>query len=508
MNRTRSQFWMLIFPGRGLRAMGALTFSMFMFALLLPAGVPTDLRAQDAAPAYVELGAEQLDQLVAPIALYPDSLVGQVLTASTYPDQIAAADGWLSQKMGLPPDQRAAAADSMPWDPAVKALTAFPSVLDNLAKNSAWTSQLGNAYYNQPGDVMNAVQALRSQAHDSNKLVTTAQQRVVVDAGVVSIVPVAAEVVCVPYYNPWVIWGPMFVAYPGFVAIAPPPGIVVGVGVAFFPGISIGFYAGFDWGFAAWAPVWGGGVVAFHGATYVSHSVTVVNHGHFGGHDAGAFEHGGRGVPSGYHASAHAGSARTAAANSHSGSGRAGSAHSGAGGAQARSNGLSHAGSGAQARSSFSPHANSGSQARNNFSSQHANGAAQSRSNFASRSNGGTQARNGFSSSRTSNGSQSRNIFSSSRTTSGAAARNNFSSSNAARGGQGRSGVSSSSAQASSMQGRNNLSSRMGGGMQGRNSFSSSRMGAGMQARNNFSAPRMGGGGGAPRMGGGGGRRR
>jgi hypothetical protein len=156
MNRKRLAQWTLISTCKTLRAMIAL-----IVALLL-AGAQAELHAQETAAAYVELGAEQLDQLVAPIALYPDSLVGQVLTASTYPDQIGAADAWLNENMGLPPDQRASAADSMPWDPAVKALTAFPSVLGNLAKNNAWTSQLGNAYYNQPGDVMNAVQALRS----------------------------------------------------------------------------------------------------------------------------------------------------------------------------------------------------------------------------------------------------------------------------------------------------------------------------------------------------------
>jgi len=491
MTRTNSQQTLMY---RALHRMTTL-----LIALVLLAGVQKGLFAQEAAPAYVELGAEQLDQLVAPIALYPDSLVGQVLTASTYSDQIAAADSWLNQNMGLPPDQRAAAADSMPWDPAVKALTAFPSVLNNLARNNAWTSQLGNAYYNQPGDVMNAVQALRSQAHDSNKLVTTAQQRVVVEEGVISIVPVAAEVVCVPYYNPWVIWGPMFVAYPGYVAIAPPPGIVVGVGVAFFPGISIGFYSGFGWGFAAWAPVWGGGVVAFHHATYISHSVTVINHGHFGGHDRGAFEHGGRGVPAHYHAAAHAGSARAAAANSHSRSGNgAGSAHSGT---QARGNGASHAGGTAQSRSSFSSHSNSGARAKNSFSSSRTNGGAQSRSNFASQPNSGVQGRNSFSSSRT---------------TSGAQARNNFSS-HASSGGQSRNSFSSHPAQARNSfasrmgggQARSGGSSRMGGGMQSRNNFSS-RMGGRAPARNNFASARMGGGGG--HMGGGvrmgGGRRR
>lgn len=492
MNRKRVHLWKLVSLCRARHVITAL-----MVAALLFAGGRTDLCAQQAAPAYVELAAEQLDQLVAPIALYPDSLVGQVLTASTYPDQIAAADAWLNENMGLPPDQRAASADTMPWDPAVKALTAFPSVLSNLAKNNAWTAQMGNAYYNQPGDVMNAVQALRSQAHDSNTLVTTPQQRVVVESGVISIVPVAAEVVSVPYYNPWVIWGPMFVAYPGFVAIAPPPGIVVGVGVAFFPGIPIGFYAGFDWGFTAWAPVWGGGVIAFHDATYVSHSVTVVNHGHFGGHDRGAFEHGGRGVPTGYRAAAHAGAARTAAANSYSlSSSRSESARSGSvGGAQSRSSGPSHAAATAQSRSSFSsPSPNNGRQAKNNFSSQRPNAGAQSKSNFASRPNSGTHARSSFSSPRAAGGAQARNNFSSQRTNTGTQSRSIASHANS--GMQARNSFNSRP-----MQGNNGSSSRMGGGMQARSNFSS-RIGGGMQARNNFSSARMGGGGGA-RMGGG-----
>ena len=179
-----------------------------MLSLLIIPATQFDLYAQaPAAGAYVELNAEQLDQLVAPIALDPDSLVAQILTGATYPDQIAAADTWLNQNLGLPPDQRAAGANAMDWDPAIKGLTAFPSVLDNLAKNTAWTAQLGNAYYNQPGDVMNAVQAMRLQAQQSNVLVTNAQERVVVDAGVIDIVPVNPAVVYVPYYDPWRVWG-------------------------------------------------------------------------------------------------------------------------------------------------------------------------------------------------------------------------------------------------------------------------------------------------------------
>ena len=487
--------WTLISPCKAMGAMIAL-----MVAVLPIAGVQADLHAQEAAPAYVELGAEQLDQLVAPIALSPDSLVGQVLTASTYPDQIGAADAWLKQNMGLPPDERASAVDGMPWDPAVKALTAFPSVLNNLAQNNAWTSQLGNAYYNQPGDVMNAVQALRLQAQESNKLVTTAQQRVVVEAGAIEILPVSPAVVCVPYYNPWVVWGPMFGAYPGFVVMAPPPGVVVGVGIAFFPGISIGIYGGFDWGFAAWAPVWGDGAVFFHNSTYISHSVTVVNHGHFGGHDRGAFEHGGRGVPAGYHATAHAGAARTAAASSHARSGGSGvgNAHTGTGsGAQARNRFSSaRTGGGAQARSNFSSRSGSGAQARNSLSSAPTGSGSQARSNFSSRSGSGAQARNSFSSTRTGGGAgmgggaRARGNFSS-RSGSGAQARNNFSLARTSGG----TGVGGGA------QARSNFSTRSGGGLQARNNSSSARMGGG-------GARPMGGGGGGARMGGGGGRRR
>jgi hypothetical protein len=123
---------------------------------------------------FAPLGAVQLDQLAAPIALHPDALVAQILTASTYPDQIAQANNWLHQNMGLPPDQRAAIANGMVWDASVKALTAFPAVLDNLARNYSWASQLGNAYYSQPADVMNAVQSMRFQAQQSGVLVSTA----------------------------------------------------------------------------------------------------------------------------------------------------------------------------------------------------------------------------------------------------------------------------------------------------------------------------------------------
>jgi hypothetical protein len=279
-------------------------------SILIPASQLNSYADAPVSPAYVELNAEQLDQLVAPIALDPDELVAQILTAATYPNQIAEANTWLSQNMNLNPKQRADAADQESWDPAVKALIEFPSTLDSLARNGAWTAQLGNAYYNQPGDVMNAIQAMRLQAQDSGKLVTTAQQSVVVTADAIEILPVNPAVIYVPYYNPWVVWAGFIAPYPAYVVAAVPVGVIPAVGISFDPPVAIGIYAGFDWGFSAWAPVWGAGTVALGGATYVSNSVTVINHGHFGYHDHGAFEHGGRGVPGHFHACAHGFAAR------------------------------------------------------------------------------------------------------------------------------------------------------------------------------------------------------
>jgi len=156
---------------------------------------------------YAPLDAPGLDQLVAPIALYPDSLVAQILTAATFPEQVREADDWTRQNAGLRPQQRADLANGMPWDPSVKALTAFPTVLNSLARNPNWTASLGNAYYNQPGDVMNAVQAMRVQAQQGGYLRSTPQQRVYYDGGQILIAPVNPELVYVPYYDPWRIYG-------------------------------------------------------------------------------------------------------------------------------------------------------------------------------------------------------------------------------------------------------------------------------------------------------------
>ncbi len=250
---------------------------------------------------YAPLDPLALDQLVAPIALYPDSLVAQILTASTYPQQVADADAWSQQNAGMPPQQRADVANGMPWDPSVKALTAFPPVLDNLARNQNWTSSLGNAYYNQPGDVMNAVQAARAQAQQAGALRSTPQQRVVYDGGLIQIVPVNPEVVYVPYYDPWRVYGGWVSPYAGFYVAPPPFGVALGLGLGFAAvGISIGLFGHYGWGYHAWEPNWHGGVVVYNHNTYISNSRTVYNSGHFGGYNRGVFERPGPGVPNNF----------------------------------------------------------------------------------------------------------------------------------------------------------------------------------------------------------------
>src|SRR5271165_4941190 len=130
------------------------------------------------APPYAQQTSEQLQQLVAPIALYPDSLVAQILAASTFPEQVVVADRWLQAHPDLKGDALGQAVDQQPWDPSVKALTAFPSVLGNMDKNLSWTSSLGDAYYNQGQDVMDAIQVMRQRAQQAGTLKSTPQQTV------------------------------------------------------------------------------------------------------------------------------------------------------------------------------------------------------------------------------------------------------------------------------------------------------------------------------------------
>ena len=184
------------------------------------------------------LGPQQLDNLVERIALYPDPLLAQALTGSTYWNEITDAATWANQHSYLRADElsRAMYEDNLPFDPSVLALIPFPSVLDMMARDPDWTQALGNAVLSQRPDVMDAVQRMRQRAMDDGYLQSSAQDRVVVEGpGDIEILPVNPGYVYVPYYNPAVVF------------VAPRPGFFAGVGITFGPGIFVGAFAPFGW---------------------------------------------------------------------------------------------------------------------------------------------------------------------------------------------------------------------------------------------------------------------
>ena len=172
------------------------------------------LAAQD--PAHAQQTSEQLQRLVAPIALYPDSLVAQILAASTYPEQVVQADRWVQAHPELKGEALGRAVDQQPWDPSVKALAAFPSVLGNMDKNLSWTSSLGDAYYNQQQEVMDAVQLMRRRAQGAGNLKTTPQQTITAQDSTITIEPANPEMVYIPEYDPWSIYGLPLAVWPGW----------------------------------------------------------------------------------------------------------------------------------------------------------------------------------------------------------------------------------------------------------------------------------------------------
>lgn len=252
---------------------------------------PDQMYDQGPAPqAYQALSPEQLDQLVAPIALYPDALVAQVLAGATYPSQVVDADRWVDSYGGAPPEQLAEMANGMPWDPSVKSLTAFPGVLNNMVRNLDWTTQLGNAYYNQPQDVMNAVQYMRQVAYQDGRLRSTPQLYVTYEPGYVTVVPANPDVVYVPYYDPWTVYGRVIVGHPWYhYYYAPPRGVVFGAfAIGFGAGIAVAAFGHWGWGCNHWHPDWQNRTIIYNRTTYISRSVTVVNHGYYGRFDRDA----------------------------------------------------------------------------------------------------------------------------------------------------------------------------------------------------------------------------
>ena len=202
-----------------------------------------------AAPAFSQA---ELDQMLAPVALYPDELLSQILMAATYPLELVEAARWASAHRGLSGEQAVSAAADQPWDPSVKSLLAFPQILSMMDQKLDWTQRLGNAFLAQGPQVMETVQQLRQRAYASGNLQSNDRQIVQQQAGSIVVVPAAPQVVYVPYYDPLVVYGPWWwpayppvywPPWPGYV-VAPAPGYWWGMGI----GISVGFFFGaFDW---------------------------------------------------------------------------------------------------------------------------------------------------------------------------------------------------------------------------------------------------------------------
>ncbi len=222
------------------------------------------------------LSPEQLDTLVAPVALYPDALLSQVLVAATYPLELAEAGQWLQRNRNLQGTQLVDAARQQNWDPSIQALVVFPDVINRLNADIRWTTDLGNTFLSQQADVMNAVQRMRAQAQAAGKLQSNSQETVTTeregDHSVIEIRPTNPEVVYVPYYNPEYIWGPPLYGY--YPAWDYP---YFGFGFGFGPGIYLGgFFGGLGWGGWGWGPNW------FHCSIYQNRFF--FDHYGYGGH--------------------------------------------------------------------------------------------------------------------------------------------------------------------------------------------------------------------------------
>src|ERR1700751_2197185 len=194
---------------------------------------------------------DQLDSLVAPIALYPDPLLAQIMAASTYPLEIIQLQQWLTNHKNLKDKALADAVAKESWDPSIQAMAALPDVVNRLANDIKWTTDLGNAFLAQQSDVMDSVQRMRKKAQDKGTLTTTEQQKVetkVVETKTVIVIQQAnPEVVYVPSYNPVVVYGPPVYPYP-YYPYYPAGYYAAGLAISFGIGLAMGAWGGGGWG--------------------------------------------------------------------------------------------------------------------------------------------------------------------------------------------------------------------------------------------------------------------
>lgn len=226
--------------------------------------------------AAAEMPPEQLEALVAPIALYPDELLANVLAASTYPLEVVQADRWLKEHKTLRGDALKTEVEKQPWDDSIKALASTAEVLSMMSDKLDWTKVLGDAVLAQQSDVMDAVQRLRTKAYDNKKLLTTTQQKVSVKTEesrqVVVIEPAVPDTMYVPYYEPATVYGawpyteypPYYFGYPSYIGAG-----VVAAGLAF----------GTAWAIGRWGNYWGGGCNWGNRNVYINHRTTNIGTG-------------------------------------------------------------------------------------------------------------------------------------------------------------------------------------------------------------------------------------
>jgi len=245
-NKTITRF---IAKGRVMEAKRFFVKTSVWLLMLLLAVPPGAIPQQSEANAVFK--PEELEQLVAPIALHPDSLISQILMASTYPLEVALADRWVKQNASLKGDALTKALESQDWDPSVKSLVNFPQVLTMMSDKLDWTQKLGDAFLADQKKVLDTIQSLRVKAQSAGHLESNKEQKVIVEEKIIKIEPANPQVVYVPTYNPTVVYGAWpYPAYPPYYYY--PPGYVATSMIAFGAGVAMGAAWGYAWGNTNW----------------------------------------------------------------------------------------------------------------------------------------------------------------------------------------------------------------------------------------------------------------
>jgi Spy/CpxP family protein refolding chaperone len=222
----------------------------FVWLMVLLLAITPGVTAQQTDTAAV-FKPEELEQILAPIALHPDSLVTQILMAATYPLEIVQAERWIKQNASLKGEALTAALEKQEWDPSVKSLVNFPQVVTMMSEQLEWTQKVGDAFLADQKQVLDTIQSLRAKAQASGNLQTTKEQTIIVEEKIIKIEPANPQVVYVPTYNPTVVYGAWpYPAYPPYAYY--PPGYVASSAMMFGAGMAMGAAWGYAWGNSNW----------------------------------------------------------------------------------------------------------------------------------------------------------------------------------------------------------------------------------------------------------------